>query len=243
MIVLKNVSLTQRLNHISCHVPQGKLVGIMGANGAGKSSLLKAIAGILPITSGEIWLENCNIHQQTALQRNSKISYLAQNPQVAWPLSVYDVLALGLPFAHKKADEIAKIHQIAKKFSIEPLLEKAFHQLSGGEQARVQLARCAIKQTPFLLADEPIAALDPYYQIAIMQQLKTLTPAQSCLIVIHHLPLAYRYCDEIILLKEGNLLASGATQTVLTQENIANAFGVKAHFDKNREHLLDIDLF
>ncbi|TCT17358.1 hypothetical protein EDC51_103111 [Bibersteinia trehalosi] len=98
-----------------------------------------------------------------------------------------------------------------------------------------------MKQAPILLADEPIAALDPYYQIDIMQQIKALTPTQTCVVVIHHLPLAYRFCDEIILLKNGNLLASGNTQAVLTVENIATAFGVKAEMDWRKREMWGIE--
>ena len=116
------------------------------------------------------------------------------------------------------------------------MLDKPFQQLSGGEKARVQLARCCIKNAPLLLADEPIAPLDPYYQIDMMEQLKSLTPSHSCVVAIHHLSLAYKFCDEVILLDKGKVIASGNTQAVLNAENLAKAFGVRAEFDlMNRE--------
>lgn len=130
---------------------------------------------------------------------------------------------------------------LAEQLAISHLLDNTYQQLSGGEQTRVQLARCLMKQAPILLADEPIAALDPYYQIDIMQQLKALTPVQTCVVVIHHLPIAYRFCDEIILLKNGNLLASGNTQAVLNAENIAKAFGVKAEMDWGKREMWGIE--
>lgn len=241
MIKVQNLSLDYGLSDVSCQISQGKLTGIMGANGAGKSTLLKSIAGIIRPTSGEIWLENDKLATLSAQQRNQRIAYLAQNLQVAWQLSVYDVIALGLPNAMKKQEEVAKIHEIADKFAISALLLKNYQQLSGGEKARVQLARCCIKQAPLLLADEPISALDPFYQIDILQQLKSLTPQQTCLIVIHHLDLAYRFCDEIILLKDGYLLANGATQAVLNAENLAKAFGVKAEVDVEKREIWGIE--
>lgn len=241
MINVQNLSLDYALHEVSCQIPQGKLVGIMGANGAGKTTLLKSMAGILPYASGEIWLENGKMSALSATQRSEKIAYLAQNIAVAWSLSVYDVIALGLPSALKKQKEAEKIREIAEKFAISDLLEKNYQHLSGGEKARVQLARCCIKQAPILLADEPIASLDPYYQIEIMQQLKSLTPSQTCGVVLHHLPLAYRFCDEIILLKEGSVVASGATQAVLNSENIAKAFGVRVEIDQKKRQIFGVD--
>ena len=225
MIKLENVSLTFGLSNISCHIPQGKLIGIMGANGAGKSTLLKSIAGILPLTSGEIWLGNCKLSAMSAKQKSEQLAYFAQNTQIHWDLSVYDVIALGLTSSTKNEQE--KVRLVSEQFSISHLLEKPFLQLSGGEKARVQLARCCIKQAPLLLADEPIAPLDPYYQIDMMEQLKALTPQKTCVVAIHHLDLAYRFCDEIILLDKGKILAHGETQAVLNAENLARAFGVE----------------
>ncbi|WP_273384757.1 ABC transporter ATP-binding protein [Actinobacillus porcinus] len=225
MIKLENISLTFGLSNISCHISQGKLIGIMGANGAGKSTLLKSIAGILPLTSGEIWLGNCKLSAMSAKQKSEQLAYFAQNTQIHWDLSVYDVIALGLTSPTK--NEQAKVRSVSEQFSISHLLEKPFQQLSGGEKARVQLARCCIKQAPLLLADEPIAPLDPYYQIDMMEQLKALTPQKTCVVAIHHLDLAYRFCDEIVLLDKGKILASGETQAVLNAENLARAFGVE----------------
>ena len=238
MVKLEHVTLPYGLSDINCHIPQGKLIGIMGANGAGKSTLLKSIAGILPLTSGEIWLGNCKLSDMTAKQKSERLAYFAQNTQIHWDLSVYDVIVLGLTIPTK--DEAEKVRSVSEQFSISHLLEKPFQQLSGGEKARVQLARCCIKQAPLLLADEPIASLDPYYQIDMMEQLKSLTPQRTCIVAIHHLDLAYRFCDEIILLDKGKILASGETQAVLNVENLAMAFGVRAKLDQVKREIFGI---
>lgn len=238
MVKLEHVTLPYGLSDINCHIPQGKLIGIMGANGAGKSTLLKSIAGILPLTSGEIWLGNCKLSDMTAKQKSERLAYFAQNTQIHWDLSVYDVIALGLTIPTK--DEAEKVRSVSEQFSISHLLEKPFQQLSGGEKARVQLARCCIKQAPLLLADEPIASLDPYYQIDMMEQLKALTPQKTCVVAIHHLDLAYRFCDEIILLDKGKILAGGETQAVLNTENLARAFGVRAKLDQVKREIFGI---
>lgn len=238
MVKLEHVTLPYGLSDINCHIPQGKLIGIMGANGAGKSTLLKSIAGILPLTSGEIWLGNCKLSDMTAKQKSERLAYFAQNTQIHWDLSVYDVIALGLTIPTK--DEAEKVRSVSEQFSISHLLEKPFQHLSGGEKARVQLARCCIKQAPLLLADEPIASLDPYYQIDMMEQLKSLTPQRTCIVAIHHLDLAYRFCDEIILLEKGKILAGGETQGVLNVENLAMAFGVRAKLDQVKREIFGI---
>ena len=239
MIKLENVSLTFGLSNISCHLPQGKLIGIMGANGAGKSTLLKSIAGILPLASGEIWLGNGKLSAMTAKQKSEQLAYFAQNTQIHWDLSVYDVIALGLTSSTKNEQE--KVRLVSEQFSISHLLEKPFQQLSGGEKARVQLARCCIKQAPLLLADEPIAPLDPYYQIDMMEQLKALTPQKTCVVAIHHLDLAYRFCDEIILLDKGKILAHGETQAVLNAENLARAFGVEVKINLEQREIYGVE--
>jgi len=241
MIKIENLSQPYGLKGIHCTIPTGKLVGIMGANGAGKSTLLKTIAGILPIKSGEIWFDDNRLTTMSAAQKSQQLAYLAQNTDIHWDLSVYDVIALGLPNPLNRAKEQEKVRSLSETFSVSHLLEKSFRQLSGGEKARVQLARCCIKNAPLLLADEPIAALDPFYQIDMMEQLKFLTPSHTCVVAIHHLSLAYKFCDEVILLNQGEIIANGETTGVLTAENLANAFSIRAEIDEAKKEIMGID--
>lgn len=241
MIKIDNLSQAYGLTNVSCQIPQGKLVGIMGANGAGKSTFLKSIAGILPISSGDIWLGEHKLSAMTAIQKSQQLAYLAQSTEIHWDLSVYEVIALGLLQMLANAKEQEKVRSISETFSVTHLLDKPFQQLSGGEKARVQLARCCIKEAPLLLADEPIASLDPYYQIDIMEQLKSLTPKHTCVVAIHHLSLAYKFCDEVILLNKGKVIACGETQTVLNAENLAKALGVRVEVDPEKQEIFGIE--
>ena len=241
MIRIENLSQPYGLNNISCVLPKGKLIGIMGANGAGKSTLLKTIAGILPITKGEIYFGNSPLSKMSTAEKSHQLAYLAQDTNIHWDLSVYDVIALGLNLPLSSVKERSKITEISQKFSIEHLLNKSFQKLSGGEKARVQLARCCIKNAPLLLADEPIAPLDPYYQIDMMEQLKSLTPQHTCVVAIHHLSLAYKYCDEVILLDKGKIIATGKTQAVLNSANLAQAFDISVKFDVERREIYGIE--
>ena len=241
MIKIENLSQPYGLKDINCTISKGKLVGIMGANGAGKSTLLKTIASILPIKSGEIWFDNHKLTTMSAEQKSQQLAYLAQNTEIHWDLSVYDVIALGLPNPLNRAKEQEKVRSISETFSVSHLLEKSFRQLSGGEKARVQLARCCIKNAPLLLADEPIAALDPFYQIDMMEQLKSLTPSHTCVVAIHHLSLAYKFCDEVILLNQGQIIANGETTGVLTAENLANAFSIQVEIDEVKKEIMRVE--
>ena len=241
MINIKQLSQPYGLTNISCQIPKGKLVGIMGANGAGKSTLLKTIAGILPLKQGEVWFDDQPLSKMNATEKSQQIAYLAQNTQIHWDLSVYDVIALGLAAPLPKEKERSKIHAFSEKFAVTHLLDKPFQQLSGGEKARVQLARCCIKESPVLLVDEPIAPLDPYYQIDMMEQLKSLTPQHTCVVAIHHLSLAYRFCDEVILLHQGKVAAYGETQAVLTAENLAKTFQIQAEIDLLKREISQIE--
>ena len=177
----------------------------------------------------------------TATQKSQQLAYLAQSTKIHWDLSVYEVITLGLPQTLVHAKEQEKVRSISETFSVTHLLDKPFQQLSGGEKARVQLARCCIKEAPLLLADEPIASLDPYYQIDIMEQLKSLTPTHTCVVAIHHLSLAYKFCDEVILLNKGNVIACGETQTVLNAENLAKALGVRVEVDPEKQEIFGIE--
>ena len=241
MIKIEKLTQSYCLNDINCTLPSGKLIGIMGANGAGKSTLLKTIAGILPLKQGEVWFNNQQLSKMNATEKSQQIAYFAQNTQIHWDLSVYDVIALGLVAPLPKEKERSKIQAFSKKFAVTHLLDKPFQQLSGGEKARVQLARCCIKESPVLLVDEPIAPLDPYYQIDMMEQLKSLTTQHTCVVAIHHLSLAYRFCDEVILLHQGKVVAYGETQAVLTAENLAKTFQIQAEIDLLKREISQIE--
>ena len=241
MIRIENLTQPYGLTNITCQIPEGKLIGIMGANGAGKSTLLKTLAGILPIAGGEIWFNHDKLSAMSAEQKSRQLAYLAQNTEIHWDLSAYDVIALGLPNPLNRAKEQTKVRSISDTFSVSHLLEKPFRQLSGGEKARVQLARCCIKDSPLLLADEPIAPLDPYYQIDIMEQLKSLTPSHTVVVAIHHLSLAYKFCDDVILLDKGQVIDYGEKQRVFTAGNLAKAFSVRAVINPEEKEISRIE--
>lgn len=237
MITIDNLSLPYAIQGLTCELPRNRLIGILGANGAGKSSFIKSIAGIVRPTQGHIILDGQHLQSLSHRQRSEQVAYLAQETPVRWALSAYDTIALGLLTPVSDQLEREKVHAAADYFGVTHLLNQPIQTLSGGERARVHLARCLMKNAPILLADEPIAALDPYYQLEIMRHLQNLSECVTCVVVLHHLSLAYRFCDEIVLLKAGQLVASGATESVMIAENLATAFRISATIDKHNRSI------
>ncbi|ATE59825.1 ABC transporter ATP-binding protein [Thauera sinica] len=222
------------IDGIDVELRAGELTGILGANGAGKSTLLKALAGLLPC-SGRIALDGRPLHAYSIAERARLVAYLAQGHAAHWPLPVREVVALGrLP--HGRGDgphDDAVIERALHATDIADLASRNVLTLSGGERARVMLARALAVTPRVLLADEPLAALDPAHQIRIMQLLAAEAAAGLAVgIVLHDLTLAARFCTRLVLLGHGRVLAAGAPRDVLGDDLLAAAFGIRAvHFD------------
>jgi iron complex transport system ATP-binding protein len=209
----------------------GGLIGLIGPNGAGKSTLVRAIAGLVP-SQGAILIDG-----KPALplrERARRIAYLPQGQAVFWPVTVERLVALGrlphlAPFARPADTDHAAIERALARTDLLGLRNRPVDQLSGGERARVLLARALAVEAPLLLADEPLAALDPAHQIEVMQLLRAEAARGATVIgVLHDLTLAARWCDRLLLLDEGRLVADGAPSQVLTAERIDAVYGVSA---------------
>lgn len=240
MIRTESLSLNNRLHDITLTLPDCGLIGIIGPNGAGKSSLLKCFAGIAQPDSGTVFINGESLLKLDYLARGQRIAYLAQNTPIAWDMPVYETLALGLIDKLPAPLQQQKVQTIAATFALTAHLDTSIFQLSGGELARVHLARALIKDAPILLADEPIAALDPYYQMDMMQLLTDLATKQLCVIVLHDLALAYRFCQHIILMDKGQMTAYDATQNVIVNENLRTVFKISATIDKQTNSLYNL---
>lgn len=223
--ILKGVSIT---------VPKGKLIGLIGPNGAGKSTLLRSILGLVIPQSGSILLDGEKLSDWTLKERAKKISYAAQGAPVHWPLDVRHIISLGRiphldPWQKISAADEQLIHQAMVKTDTLHLADRLVTTLSGGERACVMLARAIVSEADYLCADEPIASLDPYHQLQVMDILQGLAQeGHGVLIVLHDLTLAQRYCDDLVLLNQGEVLSSGDAGHVLTPENLDKAYHIKA---------------
>ena len=223
-LTVSHLNVPKRVRDVCFTLNKGELVGLIGPNGSGKSSLLKALTGLLPY-QGSVTLNGQAIERYSLKQRAQLLSYLPQAASSAWALTVAEVIALGrLPWGDVRED---LVRVAAEQTGVSAWLGRRITELSGGEQARVWLARAMVGEPQVLLADEPIASLDLYYQRHVLNSLKNLAQAGSTVLVaLHDLNLAARYCDRLCLMDQGRIHAFGAPFEVLNADNVAEVFNV-----------------
>jgi iron complex transport system ATP-binding protein len=222
------------LQDVSFTLPRAGVAALVGPNGAGKTTLLKAISGLLPY-AGTVTAADQNIADLAPRARAKQFSYLPQGHAVHWPLPVHDVVALGRfphgstdPSRLSDADERAVVDAMAAA-DVTALADRRVTELSGGERSRVALARVLAVQAPVVLADEPIASLDPRHQIDVMKLLRKTADAGALVIVVtHDLGLAARFADHVLVVSEGRLVAHGAPDAALTDGLLKDVFRVSA---------------
>lgn len=229
LMSIKNLSVTQRMFDVSVNLRQGEVLGLIGPNGAGKSTLLNAIAGLLDHT-GLIELSGSNIDRLSNVERARGIALQPQFMESAWALSVHDIVSMGrLPWGDSDQTIILKVMQQA---NIEQFANRRVNELSGGERARVWLARVLANQPAVLLVDEPVANLDIHYQKDVMQVLSDYANTGcGVVIAIHDLSLAARYCDRLCLLHQGRQVKSGSVNEVLNKQTLSQVFDVDVYVD------------
>lgn len=236
MSVLELDTLTVRrgtcpvVDDVSLTVAQGECIGLIGPNGAGKTTLMRAALGLLAHEG------HSSLSALPAQTRARTCAWMPQDRVISWPVSVETVVALGriphLPKGSRLQDvDQRAVDEALDKMGLLDMRTRSATQLSGGEQARVLIARALAQDTQVLMADEPIAGLDPAGQISTMEVFSGLAADGRAVIVsLHDLGLAARHCNRLLLMHKGALVADGTPQQVLTQENLRNVFGVSAHF-------------
>lgn len=217
------------VERVSADLREGEITAICGPNGAGKSSLLLALAGLLAPVEGEVALDGASLSDLHPRARAQAIGYLPQAADIAWDVAVESLVALGrLP--HRDAAH-APIEAAIAALGLEPLRARPVSRLSGGERARVLLARVLAGEPRWILADEPLAALDLAHQLNLIGQLKVRAKAgQGVVIVLHDLALAMNHADRVLVLHCGRLAADGPPEQALSREIIAAGWGVEAQW-------------
>ena len=224
-----NLSLGERLRGVSAQIAEGQVTAICGPNGAGKSTLIRLLAGVLKPTDGEALLDGVRLDEMPARARARAIGYLPQEPQIAWDLSVRNLVSLGrLPHGDLRAEPV---EAAMAAMALDEFADRPVSTLSGGERARALLARVLAGEPRAILADEPFAALDLAHQASLARLLRTQADnGRAVVVVVHDLALAHNLADRVILLKEGGLLAEGAPPEALSTANLHAAFGIEAHW-------------
>jgi len=223
--VLQDASLT---------LAPGAIVGIIGPNGAGKSTLLRTAAGLLAPRQGTVTLDGRPLADWERRAVGRAIAFLPQERTVDWPMRVDAVVALGrLPHrgpagGMAEADREA-VAMAMRATDIAHLAGRSVGAVSGGERARVLLARALAQDARFLLADEPTAGLDPAHQLAFFAHLGRLAGAgRSVAVALHDLGLAARFCTHLLLLHKGRCAAFGPPSEVLVPETLEACYGIRA---------------
>jgi iron complex transport system ATP-binding protein len=223
----------QALQGVNFTADAGEMVGLIGPNGSGKTTLLRALANLRDPDRGQVRYSDRSAAEVGVAELSRQIAYLAQGGEVHWPMRVEALVALGrLPhrrhFQKSLADDHAAIERAMAAADVISLRGRTMNRISGGERMRVLLARALAVEAPMLLADEPVATLDPLHQLQVMDLLRRKAASGGgVVVVLHDLALAARFCDRLVLLSRGAIRAAGEPRDVLTDDNIAAAYGVE----------------
>lgn len=246
--ILKQVSFTARI---------GEVIGVLGPNGAGKTTLLKVLSGQLK-SHGEVSWKGRNISDYSVLSLSRQVAVVNQINDVVFSVTLQQVVRMGLLphkglLARQTKDDDRRIHQAIKAVGLEGKGQQQFSSLSGGEQQRALIARALVQRAPLLILDEPVNHLDVYYQHQILQLLHDLASKLNVTVImsLHDMTLAAQYCDSLLLLNNGELVASGEGDKVLQPDLLSSVFNIDCHvtqhhgkpsvsFSPKRQQVLDL---
>lgn len=248
-LVAANLSVTagnaKLLDNTSLTLRPGELIAVLGPNGAGKTTLLRAMLGLVDVSGGSTMIDDREMASLAPDERARKISYLPQRRPLAWPNRVVDIVALGR-FAHGAAlGRLSRKDAKAVDYAIDAcqlreLAHRNADSLSGGELARVHFARALAARTPLLIADEPVAALDPRHQLRIAVLIREFVDAGGgALVVLHEVALAARFADRLVWMSCGKIIADGSPRDTVSADLMQQVYGVRAHVEFD-EHGPDI---
>ena len=227
MIEINAVTVRRRLAGVGAVLEPGRITAICGPNGAGKSTLLQCLAGLIGPDAGEVRLDGAPLPH--GRERARRIGYLPQVGEVAWDLSVAGLATLGrLPHGDRGEAQVASA---LAAVDLAAFAGRPVSTLSGGERARALLARVLAGEPQWILADEPLAALDLAHQLALLAHLRVAADAGAgVVLVLHDLALAMNHADRVLVLDRGTLAADGAPGEALSEATIARVWGVAARW-------------
>lgn len=219
------------LDGISFSLPPGRTLGLIGPNGSGKSSLLRCVAGIRAPDSGTISYDGTALARLAPRQRAHHLAFVEQMHHSETELRVRDIVALGRIPHRQRPGRLTEtddgiVRAALETMDLSPLAERSWRTMSGGEKQRANIARALAQRARVLVLDEPTNHLDIRHQIDILRLLRAMP--QAVLVCLHDLNLAARYCQELIVLQEGRLVAHGPPRDVLTPALLREVFAIEA---------------
>ena len=226
---VRDVSLGKRLSGVTLALEPGTVTAICGPNGAGKSTLLEVMAGLLKSDTGETLLGDLLPGRDNPRERARRIGYLPQSPEIAWDVPVRGLIELGrMPHGDRAK---GPVDAAIDALDLRPFEQRRVLTLSGGETARVLLARILAGEPDWILADEPLAALDLAHQRIIMRHLVSeARRGRGVALVLHDLAIAMNHADRVVLLDRGAIVADGPPSEALSRESIERVFGVRSEW-------------
>ena len=247
------------LDDVSLRVPRGALVGLLGPNGSGKTTLLRLLAGALAPASGTVQIDGRDVRDVPRLEMARRVAMVPQETQLAFEYSVLEIALMGRyphlgPFELEGPEDVAIARQALEATGTLALARRPFATLSGGEKQRVVIASALAQFEPrparrgdrggktpgatpsqLLLLDEPTASLDLHYQLEVVSLLRRLNRERALTMVVctHDLNVAASLCERVVMLREGRVIAAGATADVLTAEAVHSLYGVRVHVERH----------
>jgi len=235
------------VNDVSLAVAHGETVGLLGPNGSGKSSLLRVLAGLRRPHKGRVLLDGHNLHRLPKKQLARRVAFVEQHGMTDANMRVRDVVKLGRiphhsPFSSWSTEDDETISAALARVDMLEKSQQGWLTLSGGERQRVHIARALAQMPSEILLDEPTNHLDIHHQLQLMKLISEL-PVTS-IVAIHDLNHALMFCDSLIVMQHGAVVASGTPQAILTEDLLWEVFRVKAKItpspchDKNHIHFI-----
>ena len=223
LLEASGLALTGRLRPTGIVAEAGTMICLVGPNGSGKTSLLHAIAGIGdPV--GTVRIAGADPRTAAPAERSRLLSYLPASREIAWPLTARDLIALGLP----GGGEDSAIETVSEVLELGAFAGRRVDRLSTGERSRVLIARALVARPKLLLLDEPVANLDPLWQLKLMDHIQSITRAggQTALVAMHDLELARLYADRLVVMSDGSIAADGGPASLMESDLIPAIFGI-----------------
>lgn len=223
---------TPVLQAVSLAVTEGSFIGVLGPNGSGKTTFLRALSRILKPAAGTVYVEQKEISEFSIRELATRVGAVPQETAISFAFTVEEIVQMGRhpylgPLSSMKEEDYAICREAMEQTNTAHLADRLITEVSGGERQRVLIARALAQQPKVLLLDEPTSHLDISHQIEILSIIRGLTPRVTVIGVFHDLNLAACFCDRIVLMEKGRVVAAGTPAEVLTDETIGRVFGVR----------------